>query len=52
MNLFDLSGKIALITGGTHGLGIAMAEGLAQAGADPGQPLQAGNPEQSQGAGR
>ena len=34
MNLFDLSGKIALITGGTHGLGLAMAEGLAQAGAE------------------
>ena len=34
MNLFDLSGKTALITGGTHGLGLAMAEGLAQAGAE------------------
>lgn len=34
MNLFDLSGKIALITGGTHGLGLAMAEGLAQSGAE------------------
>ncbi|MBY0066937.1 gluconate 5-dehydrogenase [Empedobacter falsenii] len=34
MNLFDLLGKIALITGGTHGLGLAMAEGLAQAGAE------------------
>ncbi|WP_158729887.1 MULTISPECIES: gluconate 5-dehydrogenase [unclassified Flavobacterium] len=33
MNLFDLNGKRALITGGTHGLGLAMAEGLAQAGA-------------------
>lgn len=33
MNLFDLKGKRALITGGTHGLGLAMAEGLAQAGA-------------------
>lgn len=33
MNLFDLTGKRALITGGTHGLGMAMAEGLAQAGA-------------------
>ncbi|MDI5949878.1 gluconate 5-dehydrogenase [Flavobacterium sp. LB2P84] len=33
MNLFDLKGKRALITGGTHGLGLAMAEGLAMAGA-------------------
>ncbi len=33
MNLFDLSGKRALITGGTHGLGMAMAKGLGQAGA-------------------
>lgn len=34
MKLFDLSGKRALITGGTHGLGMAIAAGLAQAGAD------------------
>jgi gluconate 5-dehydrogenase len=33
MNLFDLTYKTALITGGTHGLGLAMAEALAQAGA-------------------
>lgn len=33
MQLFDLTGKRALITGGTHGLGMAMAEGLAEAGA-------------------
>jgi len=31
--LFDLKGKIALVTGGTHGLGMAMATGLAKAGA-------------------
>src|SRR5450755_106903 len=30
---FDLSGRIALITGGGSGLGLAMARGLAQAGA-------------------
>ncbi|MFN3942002.1 MAG: gluconate 5-dehydrogenase [Flavobacterium sp.] len=33
MNLFDLRNKTALVTGGTHGLGMAMAEALAQAGA-------------------
>lgn len=33
MKLFDLSNKNALITGGTHGLGMAIAEALAQAGA-------------------
>ncbi|MFP4059063.1 MAG: gluconate 5-dehydrogenase [Bacteroidales bacterium] len=32
-DLFDLSGKIALVTGGTHGLGMAMATGLGEAGA-------------------
>lgn len=33
MDLFDLKDKIALITGATHGLGMAMAEGLGKAGA-------------------
>jgi gluconate 5-dehydrogenase len=33
MNLFSLKNRNALITGGTHGLGMAMAKGLAQAGA-------------------
>src|SRR5690606_637377 len=31
---FDLTGKSAIITGGSKGLGLAMAEGLASAGAD------------------
>ena len=31
--LFSLSGKIALVTGSTHGLGMAMAKGLGKAGA-------------------
>ena len=30
---FDLSGKAAIITGGSKGLGFAMAAGLASAGA-------------------
>lgn len=32
--LFDLSGKTALITGSTRGLGFAYASGLAEAGAN------------------
>ena len=31
--LFDLSGRTALVTGSSRGLGRAMAEGLAEAGA-------------------
>jgi NAD(P)-dependent dehydrogenase (short-subunit alcohol dehydrogenase family) len=31
---FDLSGKTAIVTGGSKGLGVAMAAGLASAGAD------------------
>jgi NAD(P)-dependent dehydrogenase (short-subunit alcohol dehydrogenase family) len=33
-NLFDLSGRVAVVTGGTTGLGHAIALGLAEAGAD------------------
>ncbi|MDP5229512.1 MAG: gluconate 5-dehydrogenase [Cellulophaga sp.] len=33
MELFNLKGKIALVTGSTHGLGMAMAMGLGKAGA-------------------
>jgi 2-dehydro-3-deoxy-D-gluconate 5-dehydrogenase len=34
MNLFDLKGKAALVTGGNGGIGLGMAQGLAQAGAN------------------
>lgn len=33
LSLFDLTGKRALVTGATHGLGMSMAAGLANAGA-------------------
>ena len=33
MNLFDLTGKVAVVTGGTRGIGLMMARGLLQAGA-------------------
>ena len=33
MSLFNLSGKVALVTGGNGGIGLGMAQGLANAGA-------------------
>jgi 2-deoxy-D-gluconate 3-dehydrogenase len=33
VNLFDLSGKVAIVTGGNGGIGLGIAVGLAQAGA-------------------
>src|SRR5438128_11791878 len=32
MNLFDLSGRVAVITGGNGGIGLGMAQGLASQG--------------------
>src|ERR1700754_4414921 len=34
LNRFSLAGKVAIVTGASSGLGVAFAQGLAQAGAD------------------
>lgn len=33
MDLFDLAGRVAVVTGGNRGIGLGMATGLARAGA-------------------
>jgi len=48
MDLFDLSGRVAAVTGGNGGIGLGMAEGLAAAGASV--VVAARNPEKSQAA--
>ena len=45
---FDLTGKVALVTGGNRGIGLGMASALAQAGADI--VIWGSNPERNQAA--
>ena len=45
---FDLTGKVALVTGGNGGIGFGMAEAMAQAGADI--VIWGSNPEKTQAA--
>jgi len=45
---FDLTGKVALVTGGNGGIGLGMAEGLAAAGAD--LVIWGSNPEKNAAA--
>jgi 2-dehydro-3-deoxy-D-gluconate 5-dehydrogenase len=48
MDLFDLHARVAIVTGGNGGIGLGMAHGLAQAGADV--AIAARNEEKSQAA--
>ena len=39
MKLFNLTNKVAIITGGNGGIGLAMAKAIGEAGAARGSPL-------------
>src|SRR5271165_336757 len=45
---FDLTGKVALVTGGNSGIGLGMAKAVAQAGADV--AIWGSNPEKNAAA--
>ncbi len=48
MRIFDLSGRVAIVTGGNGGIGLGMARGLAASGATV--VIAARNPEKSEAA--